>query len=424
MVFGWGKKKDVEPEAPQERAIGLGGIPAMLDELRRVRESQAVSEVRKLRDDSAPLVDELIKIGRLLEEDELITDEVDKHLGTIVRRGKSQVIDAIRRDVQPLPEVESFGDAARTSKQLGQTLKKLGDVLGRQTRVIHIFAKKYAVQLKGNLEELNSRHAEIKALLSNLDGQEVLRGQIMAAIAEYGDAAKSRQEKLRRIAELRESSASRDAQIAGARARIDSIKLTERYKERLEIEGMVAEHESRKGKMRRDALDRFSKISRPLGRYEYGSSLDKEQKAVLSQLVKDPFEALIPENESHILAILANVRKAISTGSISVKDTAKSLQLLDETVDSLGAHLAEVAGYWAKLGELRAKLRAADMADLDEAEADLAKSESDRDDIASRIASLESEAGEAESRMPGMLSRVQGMVRRYSNTAYVVRAED
>ena len=38
---------------------------------------------------------------------------------------------------------------------------------GRQTRVIHIFAKKYAAQLKENLEVMNSNHAEIQKLLKN-----------------------------------------------------------------------------------------------------------------------------------------------------------------------------------------------------------------------------------------------------------------
>ena len=70
-------------------------------------------------------------------------------------RGKKQVIDVIKKGVIQLPEISSINDAEKLDSALNQLLKKLGDVLGRQTRVIHIFAKKYATQLKGNLEVMH-----------------------------------------------------------------------------------------------------------------------------------------------------------------------------------------------------------------------------------------------------------------------------
>ena len=58
----------------------------------------------------------------------------------------------------------------------------MGDVLGRQTRVIHIFAKKYATQLKENLEVMNENHAEISRLLKNYDSTQSLHSEISEAI--------------------------------------------------------------------------------------------------------------------------------------------------------------------------------------------------------------------------------------------------
>ena len=48
-----------------------------------------------------------------------------------------------------------------------KAIKKVGDVLGRHTRVIHIFAKKYAKQLKSDLQILDNNLKEIKDLISN-----------------------------------------------------------------------------------------------------------------------------------------------------------------------------------------------------------------------------------------------------------------
>ena len=55
---------------------------------------------------------------------------------------------------------------------MNQLLKKVGDVLGRQTRVIHIFAKKYANQLTNNLKIMNENSANISKLLKHFESNQ------------------------------------------------------------------------------------------------------------------------------------------------------------------------------------------------------------------------------------------------------------
>jgi len=168
MVFGWGKKKQEETpveEIPQNKEISLSDVPKIISDLSALRKSQTLSEINNLRNKTAPLIDDLMKIGNVLEKDDLNMDDVDKHLSIIVVRGKKQVIDMIKKDVVSLPKISSFEDAEKLNSALNLILKKVGDVLGRQTRVIHIFAKKYAGQLKENLQFMNSNNSEISYLL-------------------------------------------------------------------------------------------------------------------------------------------------------------------------------------------------------------------------------------------------------------------
>ena len=171
MVFGWGKKKPVEV-APVERKsvnsnISLSDVPQIISDLNKLRESQTLSEIKNLRNNTAPLIDELIKIGIVLEKDNLSVDDIDKHLAIIVIRGKQQVIDILKKDVKNLMQVSTMDDAKKLDYFLTQVLKKVGDVLGRQTRVIHIFAKKYANQLTGNLKIMNDNASNISKLLKH-----------------------------------------------------------------------------------------------------------------------------------------------------------------------------------------------------------------------------------------------------------------
>jgi len=170
MVFGWGKKKQVEEPVEHNSVnqnVSLSEVPKIIDDLSKLRESQTLSEIKNLRNNTAPLIDELMKIGIVLEKDNLSVDDIDKHLAIIVVRGKQQVIDILKKDVKTLMQVSTIADAKKLDYFLTQLLKKVGDVLGRQTRVIHIFAKKYANQLTGNLKIMNENSANISKLLKH-----------------------------------------------------------------------------------------------------------------------------------------------------------------------------------------------------------------------------------------------------------------
>ena len=171
MVFGWGNKKSVEPTRVERTAanqnISLSDVPQIISDLSKLRESQTLSEIKNLRNNTAPLIDDLMKLGIVLEKDDLKVDNIDKHLAIIVVRGKQQVIDILKKDVKNLMQVSTMDDAKKLDYFLNQLLKKVGDVLGRQTRVIHIFAKKYANQLTNNLKIMNENSANISKLLKH-----------------------------------------------------------------------------------------------------------------------------------------------------------------------------------------------------------------------------------------------------------------
>ena len=95
----------------------------------KLRKSQTLSEINYLRNNTEPLINDLIKIGNVLEKDNLKIDNIDKHLAIIVIRGKKQVIDVIKKDVIHLPEISSIDDAEKLNTSLNQILKKIGDVL-------------------------------------------------------------------------------------------------------------------------------------------------------------------------------------------------------------------------------------------------------------------------------------------------------
>ena len=422
MVFGWGKKKQEEyvERIPQEKEVQLSDVPKIVTELNELRKSQIISEIKHLRNNTGPLMDELMQIGNVLDKDNLKVDDIDIHLSTIVIRGKKQVIDVIKKNVVYLPEISSIDDAKKLNSLLNQILKKLGDVLGRQTRVIHIFAKKYANQLKRNLEVMNNNNSEIHNLLKNYDSEQSASDEITNTLNQIKTLKESQLEKNQKIDKANQSVESFDEKITSKQNSIEEIKSSKNYKKYLDLKNTLDVFSTQKSKIKNEVDTQFTKISRPLSRYEYGSALDKEQKNLLTRLIKDPFEVLIPQNKDSIILILENVRKGISSGSISVKDIDKSLSYITETEEILDNFVKQISEYLEKHEKMENDLNSLYPNELVSLEQELAKNTSFKEDSQLKSETFQGDMNEIDSKIPQLVSEIEKKLRHFSNTEYTV----
>ena len=422
MVFGWGKKKQEEyvERIPQEKEVQLSDVPKIVTELNELRKSQTISEIKHLRNNTGPLMDDLMQIGNVLDKDNLKVDDIDIHLSTIVIRGKKQVIDVIKKNVVNLPEISSIDDAKKLNSLLNQILKKLGDVLGRQTRVIHIFAKKYANQLKRNLEVMNNNNSEIHNLLKNYDSEQSASDEIANTLNQIKTLKESQLEKNQKIDKANQSVESFDEKITSIQNSIEEIKSSKNYKKYLDLKNTLDVFSTQKSKIKNEVDTQFTKISRPLSRYEYGSALDKEQKNLLTRLIKEPLEVLTPQNKDSIILILENVRKGISSGSISVKDVDKSLSYITETEEILDNFVKQISEYLEKHEKMENDLNSLYPNELVSLEQELAKNTSFKEDSQLKSETFQGEINEIDSKIPQLVSEIEKKLRHFSNTEYTV----
>ena len=423
MVFGWGKKKEDKisfEEIPQNKEISLSNVPEIISDLSELRKSQALTEIKNLRNSTEPLIDELMKIGNLLEKDSLNIDDVDKHLAVIVVRGKKQVIDVIKKGVVPLPKISSFDDAEKLDSTLNLILKKVGDVLGRQTRVIHIFAKKYANQLKENLEVMNKNHSEITKLLKNFNSAKSLSDEIRDTLNQIKHLTNVRKEQSQKIIETSENINSLQDKISLTQKSIDTIRSSDTYKKYLDLKNTLNVFGDQKSKIKNQINTQFTKISRPLSRYEYASSLDKDQKNILSILVAEPFNVLTAQNKDSIIVILENVRKGVSSGSISVKDSDKTFSQITEIEESLDGFIKQISEYHEKYEQIQNDLNSLIPNDMISLEEKLAKTTSLKDESQSKSETYQDEIDEIDSKIPKLVSEIEEKLRKFSNTRYTI----
>jgi len=427
MVFGWGKKKSKkqEPEiAPQKKQILLSDVPNVVDEIRSIRTKTIIAETKTFKNKIKSSCETVLHIAIDLERDTLNVDDIDIHLKRLVERGKKEVISVIKREsIVQLPEINSYGDVKNFNAIAGRMLKKIGDSLGRQSSVIHIFAKKYAGKLKEDLKVMTDGNDEISTIITNYSELETKIEQILNTMNKIEQSKKSiidlgEQEKLttKIIDDL-------IAKIDSDEKGIKSIKNSSEYTEFLQINEKLDSLSSVKNKIRNEIELHLTKISRPLNKYVYVSSLDKPLKKLLADLIANPYDVLVDSNKQDIIKILESTRNNVQSGSVSVKDTDKSLSQIDETLSLLTTFIQKIDVFNRSKDDIESKLLVLNNEHLKQKESALNIHQNDKSSLESKIKSLENELNDVVEHIPKYIKSVESTLNQISAVQYTIRTE-
>src|SRR3990170_2450709 len=423
MVFGWGKKKNQEPETSiqEEKKIRLSEIKSTVDEIQSLRAKTIITEIKSFRKNIEENLDAISKIIKELEQDNLHVDDIDKHLEILVVRGKKQVIDTIKKEnSEKLPDIKSYDDVLALAELLTQRLKRIGDVLGRQSRVIHIFAKKYANKLKDHLAALNSDRSKMQTMIDKHTKFIDEAAQVVQKITNYDESKMKLKETEKRITDMKNSIEGFEGKIDQTRKSILKLKSGIEYLKYQETQKKLDSLSSEQNQIKSNIDFQFTKISRPLGRYEYGSSLEKPQKILMEKLVVNPFDILTTGNKNDIIKILSAVRKGVEGGTISVKDPEKSIASINETIEMLDGFVQKILEFTDKKNNLQKELELFSMHELKQNEDFLVKTNIEQSDAELKIQRLEQEISEIKKSLPEILMDVEARLRRVSSTKYHV----
>ncbi len=423
MVFGWKKKKTQNQESGQSVSIGkeisFSDIPKLLEEIKSIRIKTMISETKSFRKNMETQREAILKIANELERDNLKVANIDKHLQILVVRGKKLVISTIQKESSDkFPEVTSFDDISSLNSILSQMLKRIGDVLGRQSRVIHIFAKKYATKLKAHLAVLNSEKENLQRFLTNYDILDNEISLILEKIESYNNSLKLVEETKARLAELKNSVQSYEQTIKSTNQNIENLKSSKEHTKFLEIKKEIQALSSQESQIKNQVDLQFTKISRPLSKYEYISSLEKPEKKLLEELANNPFNVISEANKENIVKILYSVRRGVESGSVSVKDSEKSVSQIDETIGVLDNLIMKIDVFMKQKNSLEQKLEIFNVEKLNEDESILNKTESNKKDAESKIQNLEKKADETSKSLPKTILYIEEKLRNVSKTKY------
>lgn len=422
MVFGWGKKKDEKQTmetATSEKEIHLSDVKNIIDEITSLREKTLIEESEYFKNKISYQLYELVKIAKKLERDDLNTDDIDRHLKMLVLRGKTQVIDTIKKEADTqFSDLKTIDDVLNFDKKSSQILKKIGDVLGRQTRVIHIFAKKYANKLKFILSNQKSDLDEIKTMLDNYTKMKDNITDVLDDLNKISSLKKLQETSGTKLEQLQGSINTIDKKTGQIEQDIDKLKSSNEHAKFLEIKKQIVDLDSERRRITHEIDLQFTKISRPLSKYSYITSLEKHQKQLMGKLIDRPFAVLSAENKTDIITILQAARKNVLSGSISVKDPDKAVVQIDETTEMLDSFISKVSEFNTTKGKLEDSLSVFSVKDLSQKESELSKLSDDKQNLESKIKTLEEDISNSKKEVPTVIIDIEMKLKVISSSKY------
>jgi len=432
MVFGWGKKKKeeeyeeyVETVHPKVQTITLEEIPKILDDLVTLRKKTLAAEIKSHRNQIDPQREVLLKIANELHKDDLNPDDLDPHLQIMANRGKKEVISSIKKEfANPFPEINSVDDVIRFKKVSSSGINKVGDMLGKHSKVIHILARKYAKKLKEDLETLKADLDEVDELIANFSITENYVKEIHELLSSRENTLQKISKQSKRVNELKTSSNDYEKKIEDLTNTIHDIKNSSDYKSYLETKSKLDDCETEEKQIRHSINDEFTKISRPLGKFVHISAHDKELKDITSKLASSPFDVLDTENIPGINSVLDSIIIGIDTGSVSVKDVSKSKNSVVEIKEMIPSLISTKETFETKKDELVQKLENIDLEQLHNAENDLNHEEVNLSDVSSKIRSFEDEVLELTNSLPQLLHQIETNLKDVTSTSYTISADN
>jgi hypothetical protein len=421
MVFGWGKKKEEKHDEIQEQKITLSDVPGLIQKHKQTKQEEALQGAKPRFETIKKELESISSIINQLESDNLKLDDVDTRLKVIVVRGKTEVVETISKEANyMMPKIDSYEAVVKCADSISHVLKKIGDVLGKNTRIIHIFAKKYAQDLKMHLETITVNHDAIFRLIKEVDAITSAESVIKEKKEKYAVTVSEISEKTSHVAKSKDLLQTLMAQAEELNNQIKAKTASQEYVQFLSVQNELKSALNEEAQIDKEIDDEFSKISRPLGKYVYVTSLEKPLKVLLEQLVRSPSKVLTKDSKGPIVTVLESCMKSVISGTVSVKENEKTVSQITHLISILDTLIERKIQKQNKISKIRQNLDVFDPDVLADLEKKLEVTREDIENTKSKINSLESEVEDMKRHSSEMLGDLMRLLHRTIGTKYVV----
>jgi hypothetical protein len=345
--------KGTEPSGMKRSDENRLSISDALDILRKMEDEKVGDMSRSLIPIKQSLENTLLTVGKLAEEMENEKVKVeDEKFKPSVESSRRILASSLKKEVSseyPMPT--SVSEALKFKESLQSLMERFGDVSGSHSKLLTTFMKKHTGKIKGEFDVISSLEKRTNKIVADFEEDSRPVADCIAVINKTSQilgALQQQENELKRVKEeisrLEEEGRDLGKKLAEVERSPDFESTSKTIKEM-----MLAEGEQKD--FHKHLIDLFSPVSRALTKYSYGTS--KATSSKLQVLMDSPWKIFDRAHRSigdtnpvqngtsqaspleSYSSLIVEVRKAVATGKITLKDSQKTIKSFDLIIKSL-----------------------------------------------------------------------------------------
>ncbi|MDQ5869214.1 MAG: hypothetical protein M3530_05745 [Thermoproteota archaeon] len=353
--FGFFRRKEASKVRPlDDPAMHSDGITleqatAIVEKIMATQTQSMLVNLEPIKRSVENTLDNLSKIVDDLSRENLKTD--DTKFRSLVENSRRTIVSTIMRESSSqLALPQNLNEAIEFRSRLESLLRRFGDASGSHRKVLNEYMKKHSNRMKDEFGTLSRLHKKTHDLVSRVEAKTDECSGCLRKIQTTRETINMIDANQSRISMLLEENEQERTLIDKLKNEIQNLKRSPQFLEAFQTLEEIRRIEEEKEKLKRDTSNMFSKISRAITKYSYGTS--KITYSRLEKIGNRPWE-IFDEDIMPYLQLLQGIRQELISGKMTLKDSNRTIEHIDEIMNSLENISSEIKEKNDLLSQLR-----------------------------------------------------------------------
>ena len=284
-------------------------------------------------------------------------------MNRLINTSKKILISSIKKEsFIDSSEIKTYEDAIKFKNNLELLINRFGQVGDSHNRILNEFMRKQINKLKSEFDNLSSLLKKVTKIISAKENQINSCIRCKEDLIILDEKMNERRAQQDRLTELIEETQTIDKNIVEGKRQYEDFRKSEQFQKASKILTEIDDKKNEIAAFEKNMINMVSDLSRPITKFSYQAS--KETQGRLATLLNQPLE--IFKDSSQSLQLFEELRKHVADKSIQIKDPEKTIQQIDEIVNTLPSLSTKLNNLKEQLTQLESSVNSINMTDLED----------------------------------------------------------
>ena len=419
--FGFFKRKtpddfdDKEKDANFANSVTNKELLEIVEKEKKAHEKELIDNLTDTRNQVLDCLDRLRRNADQLEVQEIKVES--PQFESLINTSKKILISSIKKEsLIESYQINTYEDAIKFKNNLELLINRFGQVGDSHNRILNEFMRKQINKLKSEFDNLSSLLKKVAKIISAKENQINSCIRCKEDLIILDEKMNQRRAQQDRLTELIKETQTIDKNIVEGKRQYEDLRKSEQFLKASKILTEIDDKKNEIAAFEKNMINMVSVLSRPITKFSYQAS--KETQGRLATLLNQPLE--IFKDSSQSLRLFEEIRKDVADKSIQIKDPEKTIQQIDEIVNTLPTLSTKLNNLKEQLTQLESSVNSINMTDLEDMKDNIEINKKYRSENIARTEETKKIIAELDTSSKTLKKKIEENVVELTNTKYSI----